>query len=173
MTTLQTARLLLVPITLAVADAALQDRDRLPSILGYEVPDEWPNPDFREALSFVREDLRRDPGYSDWSRVIVHAFDNVLIGDVGFKSKPDSTGTVEIGYGVVSAYRNRGIAFEASSALIDWIFNNSATKRISAECLQDNEPSIRVLQKLGMEMTHTEETADGTMLKWSLAKTSL
>jgi ribosomal-protein-alanine N-acetyltransferase len=167
-TELQTSRLALVPITFEIADATLRARDELESLLGLKVPEEWPNPDFREALEFVRRDVKRDPGYSEWTRLVVHSFDKTVIGDAGFKSKPDSTGTVEIGYGVVSDYRNRGIAHEASAALIDWAFRSQRVKRVVAECYENNEPSIRVLRKLGMEITHTEEATGGRMLKWAL-----
>ena len=168
MTELHTARLALLPITFQVAEATLRDRSELESLLGIKVSTEWPNPDFRDALDFVRRDVKRDPGYSEWIRLIVHNFDRMVIGDAGFKSKPDSTGTVEIGYGVVRDYRNRGVAFEASAALIDWAFQTQGVKRVVAECYETNEPSIRVLNKLGMEVTHSEESTGGLMLKWAL-----
>lgn len=165
---LQTSRLRLVPITFEMTEATLGDRDELESLLGIKVSPEWPNQDFRNALEFVRNDVRRDPGYSEWTRLIVHSFDKMVIGDAGFKSKPDSTRTVEIGYGVVPDFRNRGIAFEASAALIDWAFRTQGVKRVVAECYETNEPSIRVLDKLGMQVTHTEEATGGRMLKWAL-----
>ena len=168
MSELQTSRLALVPITLEIADTTLRDREGLESLLGLKVSDEWPNPDFRDALEFVRADVRRDPRYSEWTRLIVHSFDKIVIGDVGFKSKPTSKGAVEIGYGVVGDYRNRGVAHEASVALIDWAFRNHEVKRVVAECYETNEPSIRVLRKLGMEITHSEEATGGRMLKWAL-----
>jgi [ribosomal protein S5]-alanine N-acetyltransferase len=165
---LQTSRLALVPITFEMADATLRDKSELESLLGLKVSEEWPNPDFRDALEFVRSDVRRDPGYSEWTRLIVHSFDRLVIGDAGFKSKPDSTGAVEIGYGVVRDYRNRGVAFEASAALIEWAFRQQGVKRVVAECYETNEPSIRVLRKLGMEITHSEEATGGRMLKWAI-----
>jgi len=165
---LLTSRLALVPITFEIADATLRDRSELESLLGLKVSQDWPNPEFRDALEFVRGDARRDPGYSAWTRLIVHSFDKIVIGDAGFKSKPDSSGSVEIGYGVVRDYRNRGIAFEASAALIEWAFGTQGVKRVVAECYETNEPSIRVLHKLGMEITHTEEATGGRMLKWAV-----
>jgi RimJ/RimL family protein N-acetyltransferase len=165
---LETSRLALVPITFEIADVALRDRSELESLLGLKVSEDWPNPDFRDALEFVRVDVRRDPGYSEWTRLVVHSADKMVIGDAGFKSKPDSTGTVEIGYGVVTDYRSRGIAFEASSALIEWAFGTQDVNRVVAECYETNEPSVRVLRKLGMEVTHSEEATGGRMLKWAV-----
>jgi RimJ/RimL family protein N-acetyltransferase len=165
---LQTSRLALVPITFEIADTTLRDRGELESLLGLKVSEEWPNPDFRDALEFVRADVRRDPGFSEWTRLIVHSFDRIVIGDVGFKSKPASNGAVEIGYGIVGDYRNRGLAHEASAALIDWAVRNRGVKRVTAECYETNEPSIKVLRKLGMEITHSEEATGGRMLKWAM-----
>jgi RimJ/RimL family protein N-acetyltransferase len=168
MSELHTSRLALVPISFEIAEATLRDKGELESLLGLKVAEDWPNPDFRDALEFVRSDVRRDPGYSEWTRLIVHSFEKMVVGDAGFKSKPDSRGTVEIGYGVVRDYRNRGIAFEASAALIEWAFRNQGVKRVVAECYEANEPSIRVLRKLGMEITHSEEATGGRMLKWAM-----
>jgi ribosomal-protein-alanine N-acetyltransferase len=165
---LTTARLTLVPITFAVARAALEDRDVLEELVGATVPEEWPNPDFAEALTFMRADLKRNPSYARWTRLIVHTADRTVVGDAGFKSTPDESGTIEIGYGVVSAYRNDGIAGEAARALIDWAFSQDAVRCVTAECYEDNPASARVLEKLGMRRTGTERGKNGTLIKWSL-----
>ncbi len=168
MNDIATARLTLVPITLDVAGAALDDRDALEEIVDATVPDEWPNPDFAEALTFIRADLKRNPSYALWTRLIIHTADRTVVGDAGFESTPDKSGTVEIGYGVVSAYRNDGIAGEAAGALIDWAFSKRAVRSVTAECYDDNPASARVLEKLGMKRTGTERGKNGTLIKWSL-----
>jgi [ribosomal protein S5]-alanine N-acetyltransferase len=165
---ISTARLRLVPITFDVARAALNDRDMLEELVGATVPEEWPNPDFAEALTFIRADLKRNPSYALWTRLIVHSADGTVVGDAGFKSTPDESGTVEIGYGVVSAYRNDGIAGEATGALIDWAFSQDAVRCVTAECYEDNPASARVLEKLGMRRTGTERGKNGTLIKWSI-----
>ncbi len=165
---IHTARLSLVPITSQVAKATLEDRAAAEELIGATVPDEWPNPDFAEALTFVQADLERDPSYALWTRVIVHVADRMVVGDAGFKSMPDRSGTVEIGYGVVPAYRNKGIAEEAARALMEWAFAQRSVRRVVAECYEDNTASARVLQKLKMTRTGTEATESGTMIKWRL-----
>jgi ribosomal-protein-alanine N-acetyltransferase len=163
-----TDRLTLVPITFEVARAAVEDRDMLEELVGATVPDEWPNPDFAEALTFIQADLTRNPSYALWTRLIVHTADRTVVGDAGFKSMPDESGTVEIGYGVVSAYRNDGIAREAANALIDWAFSQDCVRCVMAECYEDNPASARVLEKLGMTRTGKERGKNGTLIKWSL-----
>jgi ribosomal-protein-alanine N-acetyltransferase len=164
-----TRRLTLVPITFEIASATLDDRALLEELVGATVPDEWPNPDFAEALVFIKSDLKRNPSYALWTRLIVHTAARVVVGDAGFKSTPDRSGTVEIGYGVVSAYRNEGIAGEAARALIDWAFSSNGVRRVIAECYEDNLASARVLEKLGMIRTGTERGKNGRLIKWSLS----
>jgi len=88
----------------------------------------------------------------------------VLIGDLGFKGKPDREGTVEIGYSVLPVYRRQGYAFEAVQALVGWAFAQQSVKRITAACSPDNAPSVRILERLGMQCLE----ADGSLLRWEL-----
>jgi len=99
--------------------------------------------------------------------LVVHAADRVVIGDVGFKGRSDGADTVDIGYSILPGYRNQGYAYEAAQALIDWAFAQPGIARVIATCLPDNAPSIRVLEKLGMQRTGA--TASG-MLGWTLSK---
>ena len=163
---LVTEHLRLVPITFEIADATLNDRKRLRHLIGSRVADEWPNPDFATALPFIRTDTRKNASFSKWCRAIVHSDDNLVIGDAGFKSLPTEFGSVEIGYGIVPTYRNRGFAFEAVSALVDWAFEHEEVREITAECLEDNKASRRVLEKLAMEHTGTKSGDEGPLLKW-------
>src|SRR5262245_26099394 len=43
-----------------------------------------------------------------------------VIGDIGFKGKPNDRRTVEVGYGFVPAARNKGFATEAVQGLMEW-----------------------------------------------------
>lgn len=170
---LRTPRLRLLPITFEVADATINDPSRLRSLIGCDISEAWPNDDFADALPFIRADLHKDTSFATWTRTIVHRNDNVLIGDAGFKSLPDDNGSVEIGYGVVPEYRNQGFAEEAVRALIAWAFRDQGVREIVAECRDDNVPSRRVLEKIGMEYTGTQSSAEGPLLKWRLPAAAL
>jgi [ribosomal protein S5]-alanine N-acetyltransferase len=167
---LRTERLRLLAITSEIADATLNNRTRLSELTGAEVADGWPNPDFTDALPYIRAGVGRKPTFANWSRAIVHTDDNVVIGDAGFKSLPNKDGSVEIGYGVAASYRNQGFAAEAARALIAWAFEHDAVRQVTAECRQDNHASKRVLEKLGMECTGKQATKDGTLLKWRIRR---
>lgn len=88
------------------------------------------------------------------------------MGDIGFKGKPNSENIVEIGYGIVPSAQGKGYATEAVQKLIDWAFSNKSINKIVAECLDENIPSIRVLEKLQMKRMGSENN----MLKWQLEK---
>lgn len=57
--------------------------------------------------------------------------------------------TVEIGYAFDPAYQRRGFATEATSALVDAVFNLTDARVISATSRTINPASRRVLQKCG------------------------
>lgn len=55
----------------------------------------------------------------------------------------------EIGYSVLRAYRGRGIATEAVTAIIDEAFERVLVRRIRAYCVPENTASRRVLEHAG------------------------
>ncbi|MFI2714688.1 GNAT family N-acetyltransferase, partial [Micromonospora sp. NPDC018662] len=44
----------------------------------------------------------------------------------------------------------RGLATEAAGALLDWGFGTFGLHRVTARCHADNEPSARLLTRLGL-----------------------
>ena len=94
--------------------------------------------------------------------MMVHREERTLVGDLGFKGRPDDEGTVEIGYSVLPAYRRQGFAWEAVRALVKWGLAQQEVRRIVAECSADNGPSIRVLEKAGLRLAQ----AEGGLLRW-------
>lgn len=96
------------------------------------------------------EELKRDPSVKGWGVWFVLLRETgQVIGDIGFKGKPDAQKTVEVGYGIIPAAQNQGFATEAVRALLEWAFSTGQVERVTAECLRDNVASIRVLEKLG------------------------
>ena len=89
-----------------------------------------------------------------------------IIGDIGFKGRPDEERIAEIGYGFLEKYHNQGYATESVRALIDWAFETDEADILVAETANDNIASIKVLEKLGMQRIHE---ANG-MIYWQLLK---
>ena len=86
------------------------------------------------------------------------------MGDIGFKGRASTAGTVEIGFGIVPSARGRGYATEAGRSLVAWAFEHGEVDAVVAECERDNEASAAVLRKLGMSVT----TESGSLLLWQL-----
>lgn len=103
-------------------------------------------------VDFYLGQLQRDPSLAGWGVwFAVLSINGQAVGDLGFKGKPDISGTVDIGYGIIAETRQKGYASEAVKALIQWAFSTGEVIKVTADCLEDNVPSIRVLEKVGMK----------------------
>ena len=147
---IRTERLVLMALTPELALMALKDTAGLGRIIGARVPETWPGADFAGMLPNIARGSEQASSGAEPTRLIVHAADETLIGETGFHGPPDGSGTVEVGYSIVPAYRGRGFATEATRALIRAALARPGIRRITAECLDDNAASLRVLEKLGM-----------------------
>jgi len=163
---LETHRLKLLPYTLALKKVTLSERARLTQMLGVAIPDAWPGVDLLEALPLFIEAMEKDPLGLVWDGIILHKADQVAIGGIGFHGPPDAAGMVEIGYNIIPAYEGQGYATEMARRVIEWAFRTPDIQVITAECLDDNLGSIRVLEKVGMRRL----APDDHMLKWELHK---
>ena len=150
---LQTPRLKLIPFGLELVQAALQNRTQVARLLGCTVPDEWPSIDLGDVLPDVLESRTHHPEHTQWSALIIHRADSVLIGHIGFYGPPDPEGSVKIGYGIIPSYRGKGHATEALQAMIAWAFAQQGVGQILADCEDWNVGSVRVLEKAGLQTT--------------------
>ncbi|HEX6246345.1 MAG TPA: GNAT family N-acetyltransferase [Nocardioidaceae bacterium] len=57
---------------------------------------------------------------------------------------------VELGWCLDPAYGGRGLATEAARALLRIAFEDLSTRRVVANCFAGNEPSWRLMERLGM-----------------------
>lgn len=150
---LTTERLELIAGTLEIARAEISDRLQFSQLLNARVPDTWP-PEFNdhETMSFFLQRLEEAPeqvGWWAWYFVLNDQVNNerILIGNGGFKGKPTSDVTVEIGYSILKEFQNLGYGTEAIQALISWAFTHPEVQRVIAETLPELKPSQRLLEK--------------------------
>ena len=162
---IETARLRLLPCTVAAAQAATADRAALEALVGARVPEDWPAEDLRDFLPVyarIVDERAARRGWGIW--LVLATAERSLAGDIGFKGPPDEQHTVELGYSILPAFQGRGYATEAARALIAWAFAQPRVRRIVANCLADNAASIRVLEKAGMRRTGRDREG----LTWEL-----
>jgi RimJ/RimL family protein N-acetyltransferase len=86
----------------------------------------------------------------------------VLIGAVGIS--PDSEDSVELAYWVRPERRRQGVATRAVHATTLWAHRARGAERIWLEIEPDNEPSLRLAQRVGYQF---EETLPGHCRDWA------
>ncbi len=148
---LQTQRLKIIPCT----EQSLQIT---PAMFDYQI---GPHIDMYLA------NIEQDPSLAGWGVwLVIKKEENTIIGDIGFKGKPDSNKVVEIGYGIAPSLQKKGYATEAVREIINWAFTCNHVEKIIAECQYENTASIRVLEKLHFQGSEPVKN----MLKWQLNK---
>ena len=127
---LETERLLLIPMSYDFVSRIIQDDSTVYLDLGLKKVDEW---------------------------LFVNKVDMSIVGDGGFKGNPDEEGNIDLGYAIIESQRQMGLAYEAASALLNWGLSQAGVNAVTADCLQDNVPSVKILSKLGMEEVKRED----------------
>ncbi|MDF5707357.1 MAG: GNAT family N-acetyltransferase [Nostoc sp. S4] len=161
-----TQRLELLPCSLKVAQAVVtKNKSEVERLLGVRVPDEWYASEVLDFFPMYAQMLIDDPSQLGWGVwLMIHIVDNTLIGDLGFGGKPNEQGTTQMGYEVISAYRQQGFAFEAVEALVNFAFTQPELTRIISHSPDNHVASLRILEKLGMQ----EISRDENLIKWEL-----
>ena len=150
---IETARLKLVPVTVALARAEIGDRGEFARLLGVLVPNNWPPETLSDALPVFLSWLEAAPdrvGWFSWYALAAgdDATAKVLVASGGFMGPPQD-GTVEIGYSVLPQFQGRGYATEMVGGLVRWAMGQPGVVRVVAETDWTNLASVRVLSKSG------------------------
>jgi len=153
---IESERLRLVPATIELMHADLGGQAALADALGAIVPGEWPPELFdRPAVKYGIRQLqnRAESGWSFWYLLRPENGKWRLLGVCGFKGRPDAQGSVEVGYSILSPFRNKGYASEAVARLVEWAFTHQVVQEVCAETFPHLGQSIRVLEKNGFRKT--------------------
>lgn len=154
-------RVSLVPVPHALAVAVTAGEDPAPSLaaLGLVAGPGWPHPDTADAVRPAAEHGAPDDAPAVW--LVVE--DDVVVGDCGLAGPPDDRGSQEIGYGLAVPARGRGLGTEAVAVLCAWLESQPDVHRLVAEVEVGNEPSQRLLARLGF----TPEPAVPPYERWT------
>jgi RimJ/RimL family protein N-acetyltransferase len=146
---LHTPRLRLIPGTVELFDADLDQPARLPRLLGVAKVADWPPADSdydRDAVELFRAQLIADPILEGWNSYYVCTGD-ALVGCGGYFGPP-ADATAEIGYAVCRPWRGRGFGSEIVGALIERALA-FGVERLIAHTRPENVASIKVLLRNG------------------------
>jgi ribosomal-protein-alanine N-acetyltransferase len=154
-TPLRTARLELVPMTLAMVEAVMGGRRAESEVLALaRMPERWPNRELIErAFPVSLDELRAEPAARLWgARVMVAgaAEDRRVVGSIVFHGRPDRDGVAEIAYGVEEGSQRRGFATEAVAACVEWALAQPGVVCVQAATFGWHQPSMRVIANVGM-----------------------
>jgi RimJ/RimL family protein N-acetyltransferase len=154
---LHTARLDLIAATLEHLQTELAAPDQLGSLLGAEVPADWPAGEYDTgAMEFFRDRLEEGGapvvGWYGWYAIHRDSSPATLVGSAGYLGPPSPDGEVEIGYSLLPASRGHGYATEMTAALVDRAFADPRVQRVIAHTDKDNQASMRVLERCGFRL---------------------
>jgi len=158
-----TNRLTLVPATIELAHAEVNNRCEFTRILGASVPKNWPPETLTDALPLLLKWIEAAPekvGWFSWyalAQADGQTPSQILIGGCGFLGPPYN-GAVRIGYSVLPEFQRQGFATEMVRGIVKWALEKPTVVRIIAETEWENPASVRVLEKIGF--TATGSTAD-------------
>jgi [ribosomal protein S5]-alanine N-acetyltransferase len=153
---------------LGLMDAALAGDEALAEALGHGVVAGWAT--FTEALRPTRDAVAGRPEGAAWGpRFFVTGDPPRLVGWGGFKGPPQD-GVVELGYEIAESHRGRGIATEATRAMLAEAFADEAVTTVIAHTLPERNASTRVLEKAGFSFDGEALEDDDVVWRFALPR---
>lgn len=162
---IETARLLLKPLTFSQLVKYLKCDNSLENELNLNPTSRTISPELKEALEQTilpnAADTSKNYLFSTlWTIILIS--EQTMVGDLCFYGEPNPEGEIEIGYGTYPEFENRGLMTEALGGIISWAQTQPNVIAIMASTEKVNEPSHKVLLK--NNFTRAGET--GTMFRW-------
>lgn len=159
---LETDRLLIRPFTLADLDAAHSVLEGHPDVWRFD-------PGRRQTRAQRRDELQ----YRIWQyyrngfgcMALARKEDGALIGYCGlqlylWQREGLSTPEMELFYKLGRDFWGQGYAFEAAQAVVHYAFDTLRIPRIVSWSLRENERSVNLLQRLGMQIEPSTDYPD-------------
>jgi len=110
-------------------------------------PDELSRGAFRRRLRRYRREIRNDLAYPF---LVFRKTDEILIGGCTLSNvRRGVTQSAAIGYWIGAPYARHGYMYGALNAMLPFAFKILGLHRLEAACIPENEPSRRLLVKVG------------------------
>lgn len=156
----------IVPCSMQHLEKLIEGADAFQETFGLRVAERYLP--FAGALEYSLNEMRTSRIWHPWlPYLFVLKSDRAVVGLGGFKSPPDESRSVEIGYSVAPAYQGRGFATSASRQLITIAFDSGFVDCVCAHTLAETSASTRVLEKCGMtRVSELVDPEDGALWRW-------
>lgn len=119
----------------------------------YLLWDPHPSPAYTKAYLTHLQRQYAGGCFFDWAVVLRE--ENKMIGTCGFARLDDANNSGEIGYVFHPDYWGRGLASEAVRMVLKYGFLSLKLQRIEARCMEENERSLQVMKRCGMQYEGT------------------
>lgn len=115
--------------------------------------------DREQELAYTKEYIKNVYGYFGYGMWVVVCQENgEIIGRAGLEYKEESDG-LEMGYVIAKPYQRQGYAEEVCRALLQYAQEQLSFETVSSYVEIENEASIALCRKLGMELSGRKELA--------------
>lgn len=121
----------------------------------------WEPSDVGEVESFIRNLESEEIGQpGTWYQLGIFLIENdELIGDLGIHVLHDDSKQAELGITLAPKYHGRGLAAEAVTALLGFLFDQLQMHRVFGSVDPRNSPSMALMQRVGMRKeAHLKES---------------
>ncbi|WP_229238979.1 GNAT family N-acetyltransferase [Emticicia sp. C21] len=123
------------------------------------------NPECQELVEMTVEFYEKVGFVPPWICYFVKE-NETIIGSAGIKGKPINE-TIEIAYGTMEKYQNRGVGTAICKLLVDLSLKTDPSVRVTARTLPENKFSCRVLEKNNFTCIGVvDDPDDGDVLEW-------
>jgi [ribosomal protein S5]-alanine N-acetyltransferase len=118
-----------------------------------------PSKTVEDALNFINRvnDNIKNNNALYWA--ITLSDSNTFVGTICLYGFSDEYYSCEIGYELMTKFQRQGIMKEATEKVIDYAFNKIKVQKIEAFLHSDNQPSIRLLEKLSFRNSNKPDAA--------------
>lgn len=123
-----------------------------------------------KTRSFIERAMAasRSLGYCQWP--LIYKPDAQLIGYCGFVA---AEGGAEIGWRLSPQYWGQGLATEAARCALQYGFETLEFESVKATVQARNPPSIRIVEKLGMQVESSFQRDGNEMLLFSIRRAGI
>ncbi len=150
----ETHRLILRPPVLEDASTIFEEYAQDPEVTRYLV---WrPHPSIEDTQTFLRRCIEAWSKDSAFPWAIAHKETKRLIGMIELRMEQFKA---DLGYVLGRGHWGQGYMTEAVQEVIRWALQQDRIYRVWAVCDVENKASIRVLEKVGMNL-------EGTLRRW-------
>ena len=163
---IQTDRLLLRRFRNADLDAFVEYRSN-ESVARFQSWDESYSK--ADAERFLAEDSNVAPGQpGQWLQIAIEdRGTGKLCGDCAVRVTAEQPQTAELGVTLAPHYQHGGIASEAVTATLDWLFDEQDMHRVYAQTDDRNEAAHRLVERLGFRLEGRLIEADWFVGEWT------